>query len=53
MRKCILEEKSCIECGDCNICDLDTHKVCDNCGKCIELDMDYSSVLIDEIVSDD
>lgn len=53
MRKCVLEDKTCIECGKCDICDLDSNKVCDSCGKCIETDKDYAEIIIDEIIIED
>ena len=53
MRKCILEDKTCIECGKCDLCDLDSTKICDNCGKCIESDRDYAEILIDDILDED
>mgnify|MGYP000239453868 CR=1 FL=1 len=37
-KRCVLYDRVCIECGECNMCDLDPTKVCDNCGKCIGLD---------------
>ena len=36
--KCVLYERDCIGCLECETCDLDPSKVCDNCGKCIGLD---------------
>lgn len=49
MKKCVLYERDCIECGECNICDLDPQKICDNCGKCIETDSDYAEIGIESI----
>jgi len=45
-----LEDKPCIQCGECNICDLDSNKLCDNCGKCIEPDTDFRAIVIDDIL---
>ncbi len=53
MKKCVLEDKTCIECGECDICDLDRNKICDSCGKCIEPDTEYLEVKIDEIIGGD
>lgn len=50
--KCVLEDKECIECGKCNMCDLDPTKVCDNCCKCIEVDSDYGEIVIDAVFED-
>ena len=49
-KRCVLYDRVCIECGECNMCDLDPTKVCDNCGKCIGLDetMNPSDYLYDE-----
>ena len=46
--KCVLYERDCIGCLECETCDLDPNKVCDNCGKCIEMD-DVASIKIDKI----
>ena len=46
--KCVLYERDCIGCLECETCDLDSNKVCDNCGKCIEMD-DVASIKIDKI----
>ena len=47
-KRCVLYDRVCIECGECNICDLDPTKVCDNCGKCIEMN-DVASIKIDSV----
>lgn len=54
-KQCVLYDRECIECGECNICDLDPGKVCDNCGKCIGLDdsLDYRAIQVDGIISED
>ncbi len=46
--KCVLYERDCIGCMECETCDLDENKVCDNCGKCIDFD-DVASIKIDKI----
>ena len=46
--KCVLYERDCIGCLECETCDLDPNKVCDNCGKCIEMP-DVASIKIDKI----
>ena len=45
---CVLYERECIGCLECETCDLDPTKVCNNCGKCIEMD-DVASIKIDKI----
>ena len=49
-KQCVIEDKSCIYCGECDICDLNNNKICDNCGKCIESDADFKAIEIDEII---
>lgn len=52
--KCVLYDRDCIDCGECEFCDLDPTKLCNNCGKCLEnVNMDYASIKIDGIVTDD
>ena len=48
VKECVLYDRECINCFECEICDLDPKKVCDNCGKCIEFD-DVASIKIDKI----
>lgn len=49
--KCVLYDRDCIGCLECETCDLDPNKVCDNCGKCIQV-QDYASIKIDKIYTD-
>ncbi len=47
--KCVLYERQCIGCMECEICDLDPNKICDNCGKCLEI-RDDAVIKIDKII---
>ena len=49
VKQCELYDRECIECGECERCDLDPSKICDNCMKCINGDAEYRGVMIDEI----
>ena len=50
MKKCIFDEnKECNLCNECNICDLDSNKICDNCGKCIDTNEEEHFFKIDNI----
>ncbi len=51
-RDCVLYDRKCIMCGECDFCDLNPLKVCDNCGKCIETNKDYEEIKIDAILTD-
>lgn len=56
-KRCVLYDRVCIECGECNMCDLDPTKVCDNCGKCIGLDHtdkspEYRAIKVDGIIDE-
>lgn len=46
---CVLEDKICINCGECDKCDLDPNKICDSCGKCLESESEYKAIKITEI----
>ena len=50
-KKCVLYDRDCIDCGECDMCDLDPTKVCDDCGKCIHSDAEYNTVVIDQIIN--
>ena len=45
---CVLYDRDGIECMECELCDLDSTKICDNCGKCIDF-QDVASIKIDKI----
>lgn len=56
-KRCVLYDRECIECGECNLCDLDPTKICDNCGKCIGLNLgkdspEYRAIRIDGIIDE-
>ncbi len=48
-KMCLLEDKTCSNCGECNFCDLDHAKICDNCCACLG-DAEYTGVYIDDIL---
>lgn len=48
-KQCELYDRECIECGECERCDLNPEKICDNCMKCVNGDAEYRGVMIDEI----
>ena len=53
-KQCVLYDRECIGCGECDRCDLDPDKICDNCMKCVNGDAEYRSIAIDGIeISDD
>ena len=47
--KCVLYDRDCIGCLECEICDLDPEKICDNCGMCINFS-DDAVIKIDKII---
>ena len=36
-QQCVLYDRECIGCMECETCDLDPNKICDNCGKCLDI----------------
>lgn len=50
-KMCVLYDRACIDCGECDRCDLDPDKICDNCMKCINGDDQYRSIQIDAIIT--
>ena len=48
-KQCVLYDRECIECGECNMCDLDPSKVCDNCGKCINENKNYKIIEVTKL----
>lgn len=51
--KCVLYDRDCIHCGECEFCDIDPTKICDNCGKCLDgYNRDYVTFKIDKIITE-
>ncbi len=50
-RECVLYDRECNGCMECEICDLNPNKICDNCGKCINM-QDDAVIKIDAIILD-
>ncbi len=48
-KQCVLYDRVCIGCGECDRCDLDPNKICDNCMKCIRGDEEYRAIAVDDI----
>ena len=51
MSDCLLYDRECIECGECDKC-VKYDRLCINCFECVEeeeSDSDYMEILIDEI----
>ncbi len=51
--ECVLYDRICINCGECDICDLDPTKICDSCGKCIDDGSEYRAIKITEIKTEE
>lgn len=47
---CVLYDRECIGCGECDRCDLNPEKICDNCMKCVNGDAEYRGITIDRIM---
>lgn len=50
--ECVLYDRVCVGCGECDYCDLEPDKICDNCGKCLEI-RDDAVIKIDGIIFDE
>ena len=47
-KECVLYDRDCIGCLECDTCDLDPLKICDNCGACLKMD-DFATIKIDGV----
>ncbi len=52
-RSCVLYDRECIGCGECDRCDLDPEKICDNCMKCVKGEAEFRGIVIDGIEMED
>lgn len=50
-KECVLYDRICNGCGECNYCDLNPMKLCDNCGKCIDSGKEYEEIKIDSVIT--
>ncbi len=50
--QCELYNRECIDCGECDICDLEPSKHCDDCGKCIDEVDEYRSITIQDFMKE-
>lgn len=48
--ECVLFDRQCSNCGECEICDLNPSKICDNCCECIEAKTDFAELRVDAVV---
>ncbi|WP_154673455.1 hypothetical protein [Pseudobacteroides cellulosolvens] len=49
-KECLLYDRACIKCYDCEKCDLDSTKRCNNCEKCLEQNEEYRSVKVEDFI---
>ena len=49
VKMCVLYDRECTACGECDVCDLNPDKKCDNCMRCVKGDADYLAIAIDAI----
>lgn len=49
-KECELYQRKCINCGECEICDLDNTKKCNNCGRCLDEIEEYRTLNLDEFL---
>lgn len=49
-KACELYDRKCINCGECEVCDVDSSKKCNNCGKCIDGIDDFRTVNLEEFM---
>ena len=50
-KECVLYDRMCNGCGECEYCDLNPLKRCDNCGKCIDDKADVREIKIDSVMT--
>ena len=49
--ECVLYDRACVKCGECDRCDLDPQKICDNCMRCVRCgDADFRAIRVDGIL---
>lgn len=52
-KQCVLYDRECTNCGECDICDLNPNKICDNCEKCLDIDKEYREYKLESLGYDD
>ena len=51
-QNCVLYDRECIGCLECEVCDLNPNKICDNCGQCLDI-KDDAVIKIEQIIIND
>lgn len=46
MTLCVLEQRACNNCRECDVCDIDPKKKCTNCCACIDTDKGVARTII-------
>ena len=49
MKQCVLYDRVCTNCGECDRCDLDPNKICDNCMRCVKGEEAYRSIMVEGV----
>lgn len=47
---CVIYDRECIDCGECDMCDLEPEKHCDDCSRCIDDSEEYRSVTVEDFI---
>ena len=50
-KDCILYDRPCTDCGECDMCELDPTKRCDNCMRCVQGNAENRAVYIDRVIA--
>jgi len=50
-KQCVLYDRDCIDCGECDMCELNPEKRCDNCMRCVNGDAEYRAVYVDQVIA--
>jgi hypothetical protein len=51
--KCEMYDRDCINCGECELCDLDENERCVSCGRCIEESGEFRIVKYNDIFNEE
>ena len=49
--ECVLYDRVCINCGECDNCDLDSSKRCEDCGECIIEGGEFRTLDIEKFIT--
>lgn len=50
-KECVLYNRQCTSCGECDLCDINPARKCNNCGKCLDDAEELRTLYIEDFMT--